>query len=95
VPLVKFAALQAGVGECWLDLLKVSSIWPLLGAPFVPEGESIDLGTVVEIGCRACCEGKLFDLTVLPNELAAQVATARELEILDRRWSAAGTVPLH
>lgn len=85
MPLVKFEPLQHGIDQCWIELLKVSSIWPLLGAPAAPEGETVDLGMVREIGCRVGVEGKIFDLTVLGEDLATQVAAART-ENLEAAW---------
>ena len=77
MPIAKFALLQNGIEACWLDLLKVSSIVPILGAPIPPEGEDLEMEDIRAIGSRVGVEGLVFDLTVQPEDLVALVISAR------------------
>jgi hypothetical protein len=75
--LVKFDALQPGIGECWLNLLAVDSIWPLRGVPTsVPLAEIRDISQTEVIGCRVAVGPNTFELAVSHDELAAAVREA-------------------
>ena len=107
MPLVKLEPLQHGIDDVWIDLVKVSSIWPLLGVPVrdvhgdtipdrkTPARQITDLSEASVIGCRVNCEGRIFDLTVQPEDLAERVHAAVEAEHSQRWWGSPGASAPH
>ena len=75
------------MGECWIEVKRVTSIWPLRGVPIlnavtrepvVPRRmQIVDIADAEVIGCRVACDGHVVDLGFPPDEMAAEVAAAR------------------
>lgn len=82
--LVKFDGLHPGAGGIWINLERVDAIVSLFGTR--PNGKGplslIDID-VVAIGSRVVVCNCVFDLAVAPDELAAEVASVRGLELTD------------
>jgi hypothetical protein len=84
VALVKFDGLHPGAGGFWIDLEHVMAIIPLFGTPPDEIGvHAIGAPRIVQIGSRVAVGKFLFDLNVLPDDLAAEVASVRGLELTD------------
>lgn len=82
--LFKFDSLHPGAGGIWINLERVDAIIPLFGTRPNARGvlSLVDL-RVVPIGSRVVVGGFLFDLAVAPDEIAAEVASVRGLELTD------------
>ena len=75
--LSRFDSLNPGAGDIWIDLVVVEAITPLLGAPVVPLGQSIDMGDIRVIGCRVVWGEHTCDIDACPNCLARRVSVAQ------------------
>ncbi len=96
MPLVKFAALDRTLGECWIDLLDVTSVCPLRGVPNGADVKKVtDISQTVLVGSRTVCAGHVFDLAVDPDVLAADVAIARGEQLEPSRAPLPSSVAPH